>query len=174
MPTLGTMPQPATAAEEVATPEAGDELAAPPLAQPMPDHAHPAAPAASGASNGAPRGAPDRLMCRLLCVPDERRGRASEDDAQRLFSVAMVLSGLRCLLSYVVLPFVLPVAGLAAGAGPYIGIPVGIVALVFDVKGIRRFWLANHRWRWQMSGIYTLVILLVLGLVAADVVTLAR
>lgn len=111
-------------------------------------------------------------MCRLLCIPSERRARASEEDAQRLFSVAMVLSGLRCLLSYIVLPFLLPALGLAAGVGPYIGIPVGIVALVFDVKGIRRFWMANHRWRWVMSGVYVFVIVLVLVLVGGDIATL--
>jgi hypothetical protein len=122
---------------------------------------------------GSRRSNADQLMCRILCIPGGSRARVSDEDAQRIFSVSMVLSGLRCLLSYVVLPVLLPAAGLAAGIGPYIGIPIGLVALVFDVKGIRRFWLANHRWRWPISAIYLLVIVLVIALMALDVASLA-
>jgi len=97
-----------------------------------------------------------------------------EEAAERLFSVAMVISGLRCTLSYVIVPFLLPALGLGAlaGLGPEIGIPIGVAALFFDVKGIRRFWVANHKWRWQMSAIYVAVIALVLYLVIADIIQL--
>ncbi|MHB1502653.1 MAG: hypothetical protein ACYCS4_01420 [Acidimicrobiales bacterium] len=115
----------------------------------------------------------DNAMCRLLCIPEQRGGRRAEDQAHRLFSVSMALSGLRCLLSYIALPILLPALGIAAGVGPYVGIPVGIIALVFDVKGIRRFWIANHRWRWPISAIYAVVILMVLGLLIADIAYLA-
>lgn len=82
----------------------------------------------------------------------------------------MLLSGLRCTLSYVILPFVIPALGLGAMAkvGPEIGIPIGVVALFFDVKGIRRFWVAGHKWRWQMTFIYLAVIGLVTYLVIGD------
>lgn len=111
-------------------------------------------------------------MRRLLRVP-EGPATAGEDSAHRIFSTSMVLSGLRCLLSYVVFPIVSPALGVATGVGPAIGIPIGVVALVFDVVGIRRFWLANHRWRWGISFIYMLVIVLVGGLVIADIFHLA-
>jgi hypothetical protein len=64
--------------------------------------------------------------------------------------------------------------GAAAGAGPAIGLPIGLVALVFDVRGIRRFWLANHRWRWPITGLYSVVIVLVMALVISDIVHLTR
>lgn len=97
-----------------------------------------------------------------------------QEDAQRLFSVAMVISGLRCILSYVIFPFVLPALGLGAtaGVGPAIGIPVGVVALFFDLRGIRRFWVANYRYKWHMTVVYLLVIGLVSYLVLADIVQL--
>jgi hypothetical protein len=121
----------------------------------------------------AARSAADASMRRLLRIP-EGAPRAREDDAHRLFSASIVLSGLRCLLGYVVFPIVLPAIGAAAALGPAIGLPVGIVALVFDVRGIRRFWLANHRWRWPISGLYAVVMTLVTVLVVSDVVHLAR
>ncbi|MDA8373662.1 MAG: hypothetical protein M0Z91_05340 [Actinomycetota bacterium] len=118
----------------------------------------------------------DAAMKRLLRVPvtTTSDGTAREQAAERLFSFAMVLSGLRCTLSYVILPFVIPALGLGAMAkvGPDIGIPIGVVALFFDVKGIRRFWVAGHKWRWQMTFIYLAVIGLVTYLVIGDVLKL--
>jgi hypothetical protein len=64
--------------------------------------------------------------------------------------------------------------GAAAGAGPAVGLPIGIVALIFDVRGIRRFWLANHRWRWPITALYSVVIVLVMTLVISDIVHLTR
>jgi hypothetical protein len=112
-------------------------------------------------------------MRRLLRI---REGSPSADEASahRIFSASIVLSGLRCLLGYVVLPILTPAIGTLAGAGPVIGLPIGIIALVFDVLGIRRFWLANHRWRWPITALYTVVIVLVMTLVVADIVHLAR
>lgn len=116
----------------------------------------------------------DAFARKLLRVPEARPTVRREEAAERLFSVAMVISGLRCTLSYVIVPFLLPALGLGAlaGFGPEIGIPIGVAALFFDVKGIRRFWVANHKWRWQMSAIYVAVIGLVLYLVIADIVQL--
>ncbi|SHE89865.1 hypothetical protein SAMN02745225_01942 [Ferrithrix thermotolerans DSM 19514] len=120
--------------------------------------------------------AADVAVCKLLRVSKVQATASSEEKAQRLFSVAMVISGLRCILSYVILPFVLPALGLGvtAGVGPLIGIPVGLVALAFDVRGVRRFWIAGHKWRWQMTAIYTSVMALVTYLVIGDFIQLLR
>lgn len=116
------------------------------------------------------------VVRRLLLVPerslDAGDPKTSEASAQRLFNVSMALSGLRCLLSYVVLPVVTPALGAAARVGPAIGIPIAVVALVFDVMAVRRFWVANHRWRWGISAIYVVVMAMVLGLLVADAVHL--
>ncbi len=116
--------------------------------------------------------AADAFMCKLLCIPTDHP-MVSEDQAHKMFSLSIALSGVRCLLSYVILPVLLPLLGLATGVGPVIGIPVGVLALIFDVKGIRRFWLSDHQWRWQMSVIYLLVIVMVVGLISVDVLHLA-
>jgi hypothetical protein len=124
-------------------------------------------------SAGLRRPPRDIAMRRLLRIPD---GAASVDDAaaHRIFSASILLSALRCLLSYVVFPIVTPLLGVATGVGPAIGLPIGIAALIFDVRGIRRFWLANHRWRWPITGLYGLVMVLVTALVIGDIVHLLR
>ncbi len=114
----------------------------------------------------------DAVVCRLLCVPTGGP-QAGERAAQRLFGSSMILSAARCLLSYVVFPVLTPVFGAAAGVGPAIGIPIGVLALVFDVRGMRRFWLARHRLRWPITLVYLAVIGLVATLLTGDIATLA-
>ena len=107
-------------------------------------------------------------MRRLLRIPDGPSS-VNEAAAHRLFSTSILLSALRCLLSYVVFPIVTPLLGAATGVMPAIGLPIGIIALVFDVRGIRRFWLANHRYRWAITALYSVVMVLVLALVIGDI-----
>jgi hypothetical protein len=120
-----------------------------------------------------PRSAADLMMCRLLRVP-EQPGPVSESQAQRLFSGSILLSALRCLLSYVVLPVLTPLIGAATSVSAAVGLPIGLVALYFDARGIRRFWLADHRQRWMITGIYAVVMALVIALVVGDIVHLTR
>ena len=121
----------------------------------------------------AVRSASDVAVRRLLLIPEQRRTRRSKD-VHGPFSISMVLSGLRCLLSYVVFPIVTPLFGAAATVGPAIGIPIGVLALTFDVLAVRRFFAADHRWRWAMGAIYLAVMGLVLTLVVQDIIHLTR
>lgn len=118
----------------------------------------------------APRPAADVAMRRLLRIPDGRT--ATDGAAQRAFSTSVLVSAVRCVLTYLVLPFVAPALGLATGVGPAIGIPIGTVAIVFNIMTIRRFWAADHRWRWAYTGLALTVIVLLLVLMVRDVATL--
>lgn len=114
----------------------------------------------------------DAVMRRLLFVP-EGPVTVGESSAHRIFNVSIGLSALRCLLSYVVFPIVTPLVGAATSVGPAIGLPIAVLALFFDVIGIRRFWLSNHRWRWVMTVIYVLVMGLVTSLLVGDIIKLS-
>jgi hypothetical protein len=105
-------------------------------------------------------------MRRLLRIPDGPA--APEVAAQRAFSTSIMVSATRCILTYVILPFVAPVLGFAAGVGPLIGIPIGVAAIVCNVLTIRRFWSADHRSRWAYTGLALMVIALLLVLMAKD------
>jgi hypothetical protein len=115
----------------------------------------------------APRPAADVAMRRLLRIPEGHS--VSEGAAQRAFSTSVLVSATRCILTYVVLPFLLPALGLAAGVGPAIGIPVGLVAIAANVATIRRFWAADHRWRWAYTALAAMVIVLLVVLLVEDV-----
>ena len=101
-------------------------------------------------------------------VPSTAAPRLTEEEATRAFSISVVVSGIRCLLTYILFPWVLPAIGIAKGVGPGIGLVVGVVAIGFNVASIRRFWISNHRWKWPISLLNGSVIVLLLVLIAID------
>jgi hypothetical protein len=111
----------------------------------------------------------DETMRRLLRVPTDQAP-IDESETHRIFSASILLSALRCLLTYVFLPVILPAIGVARGVGPAIGIPIGVLALTFDYLGVRRFWLADHRQRWAFTALYAAVGGMVLTLLIIDIV----
>jgi len=119
----------------------------------------------------APRSKADVFMRKLLRVP-EGPATVNNESAQRMFSQSILISATRCLLTYVLLPIIAPAIGVATGIGPAIGIPLGLVAMTFDVLAVRRFWLADHRYRWLCTGIYAVIISFLLVLMVGDIVSL--
>jgi hypothetical protein len=146
--------------------------AAQPTVSPAPaDPVAPVVPTSTTSPTVVERSRPDQVMRGVLRVPEQQRP-VPESDTHRIFGVSILLSATRCLLSYIVLPIVLPAIGLAKGVGPYIGIPIGILALTFDFLGIRRFWLADHHQKWLFTAIYAVVGAMVLTLLIVDIVDL--
>lgn len=88
---------------------------------------------------------------------------------ERAFNLSIVVSAVRCTLTYVILPFVTPLIGLAPGVGPTIGITVGTVAIAANVYSLRRFWTTGHRWRRPITVLHVGVIGLLVVLIAVDI-----
>lgn len=97
---------------------------------------------------------------------------ADQEAAQRIFSTALLVSATRCLLTYIVLPFVAPALGFATGVGPGVGIAIGVVAIAANLVTIRRFHKARHRLRWGYTAIATCVLGLLLVLMVQDIARL--
>lgn len=89
--------------------------------------------------------------------------------AERAFSISVLVSGIRCTLTYVVLPFVMPVVGLAPGVGPTLGIAIGVVAIIANIVSIRRFWRVQHPRRRLVTAIHLTVITLLVVLLTTDI-----
>ena len=93
---------------------------------------------------------------------------ADDASAERAFSKSIAVSAVRCTLTYVLIPFVFPLIGFGAGVGPWLGVPIGIAAIIANVVSIRRFHRADHRWKWPMTVINIGIIGLLVVLIITD------
>ena len=139
--------------------------------QPPIDTAAPrTAPVAPGATPTSSSSA-DRFMRRLLRLPEGRTATAAE--ARSAFQKSLFISTCRCMLMYIIFPFVLPAVGVARGVGPYIGLTIGVLAMVSIVYSIRRFWRADHskRWHYTVFGAVIIAFLIYLAIKELSTIT---
>lgn len=92
----------------------------------------------------------------------------SADQPERLFSQSILISGIRCVLTYVIFPFVFPVVGITSGIGSTIGLIIGSIAIAANVFSIRRFWKADHRYKVPVSLLNLGIIVLLVILIVLD------
>ena len=90
----------------------------------------------------------DVFMRRLLRIP---AGTDPGQTAEKVFGTSILISTVRCLLTYVLLPLLKPAIDLTGGVGPVVGLVIGAVSAVAIVYSMRRFWAASHRWRWAYT-----------------------
>jgi hypothetical protein len=100
-------------------------------------------------------------MRKLLRLPEDGP-KVSIIDAQNAFSKSILVSATRCLLTYVALPLLAPIMNLSGWMGPVLGLLLGTVSMVAIVFSTRRFFAADHKWRWGYfaigGGIFVLLI----------------
>lgn len=113
----------------------------------------------------------DERMRALLRIRETGRRRTARN-AENAFSVSVLVSALRCLLTYVVLPVVGPIVGLAGSVGPVVGLVVGTVSIVAIIASMRRFFRADHRWRWRYTAIGGSIIVFLLVSAVIDIAAL--
>ena len=112
----------------------------------------------------------DRFMRRLLRLPvDAPPG--SAEGARKAFQTSLIVATFRCLLMYIVFPFVLPAVGLAKGVGPAIGLVINIAAMVCIVMSMRRFWRADHPKRWWYGALGGTVLVFLVVLAVQDLIS---
>ncbi|WP_282007180.1 hypothetical protein [Propioniciclava sinopodophylli] len=109
--------------------------------------------------------APDRLMRRLLGVGD-RRVRPSAE-AHRAFRVSVVVSAVRCLITYVLVPVLVPILSLSGWVAAPIGIALCVYAVANGIVSLRRFWGSDHPKRWMYTAfMFVVFVILAIALVS--------
>jgi hypothetical protein len=99
----------------------------------------------------------DRAVARLLRVQPQPPQEAVAATGSRPFETPLLLAGARCILRYVVLPFLLPLAAVATGGtlGVVTGtalallLIVDVIAVGAIVATLRRLWRVQHPRRWR-------------------------
>ena len=124
-----------------------------------------------GPDSAARRTPADLVMRRVLRLPlDAPAGTAA--GARKAFQTSIMVAAVRCVLMYLVFPFVLPAVGFASGVGPVVGLVVNTAAMVCIVLSMRRFFRADHPKRWRYAGLGGAVLVLLAYLAVVDAVDL--
>jgi uncharacterized membrane protein YozB (DUF420 family) len=106
-------------------------------------------------------------MRRLLRVGDQ----VDKDaifGARRSTTTAIVVSGVRCIITYLLIPILAPFIGLLETIGAPLTIALSVVAIVMGVSGVRRFWIADHRARWAYTAFIAVVVILLCAGIVVD------
>jgi hypothetical protein len=118
------------------------------------------------------RSAADRAMRRVLRLPVDAP-KQSIMGAEGVFGKSIMVSGLRCTLTYIVLPLLAPIFNLSGASLPVIGLLLGAVSMVAIVISMRRFFAADHKYRWGYAAIGGAIFVMLIIAGIADISTLA-
>lgn len=113
----------------------------------------------------------DRFMRRLLRVGDVI-DKGAIFGARRSTTIAIVVSGIRCTITYLLIPIFAPIVSLLDTLGAPISIALSSFAMVMGIAGVRRFWIADHRARWSYTTFIGAVLVLLSAAVVIDVSTI--
>lgn len=128
----------------------------------------PVLPGATAPGPPIERSRADQFVRRLLRIHD-RPVDATDASTYRSFQRSMCISAVRCTLTYVVFPIILPGISFLKGVGPIVGIFIGTFALVCDTFTIRRFFAVDHKYRWYFSAIAFSIMCLLSVLLVQDI-----
>lgn len=115
------------------------------------------------------RSVPDRVMRRLLRVTEAPATKSNDAAAHRAFRTSVAISGLRCLITYLLVPIVIPLVNVAGVVAAPIGIALCAIAVVNGVISLRRFWSANHRLKWVYTWFMVAVFVILTIALVADI-----
>ena len=112
-------------------------------------------------------------MRRLLQVGDDVDPSAVFG-ARRSMSGSIVVSAIRCTITYLVIPIVTPFVGFMSALGAPLSIALCVLAAVMGITSVRRFWIADHRARWAYTAFIGVVLVALTVAVAMDVATIVQ
>lgn len=113
----------------------------------------------------------DRFMRRLLRVGD-RVDRNAVFGARRATTTAIVVSAVRCTITYLLIPILVPFVGFLNTFGAPISLVLSSFAVVMSIRGVRRFWIADHRARWSYTAFIGMMLVLLATTIVLDLVAI--
>jgi hypothetical protein len=110
-----------------------------------------------------PQTAADRLVRQLLVI---------ENAAPRSIVTlkgSLVITAVRCILMYAVIPLLAPVVGWIGVVARPISLAMSTAAIGLAVYSLRRVWLADWRYRWAYTAFIATVVALLVIVIVLDV-----
>jgi ABC-type iron transport system FetAB permease component len=118
----------------------------------------------------------DPIIGRILLVQPEITAEQTDPEKkpEKLMGYSLAFSAIRCILQYMILPFLLPVIGLAASWALGLTMVIKILAMVAIVTSLRRMWGTNYSHRWRYMALAAPAFILLLSFFILDLYTVAR
>lgn len=87
--------------------------------------------------------------------------------AHRAFRISVAVSAVRCLITYLAVPVLVPLVSLSGWVAAPVGIALCLIAVVNGIVSLRRFWAADHPRRWMYTSFMAVVfVILAIALVS--------
>jgi hypothetical protein len=112
-------------------------------------------------------------MYRMLRIRPEQIDKIDMEaiaGAHRAFRWAIVVSAIRCTISYVIIPILIPVLSVMGSLAAPITIALCVVALVNGWLGVRRFWVTDHRGKWGYTWFMALIYVISIVTIVHEIV----
>jgi len=113
----------------------------------------------------------DRFVRSLLRVGDAV-DKTAVFGARRSTTTAIVVSGIRCTITYLLIPILAPFFGLLETLDAPVSILLSLFAIVMGIGGLRRFWIADHRARWSYTAFIGVIVVMLLVAIGFDLAAL--
>ena len=108
--------------------------------------------------------AADRFMLRLLRIKQvDPIDIGGVKKAHRAFRWAIVFSAIRCTITYLVIPILIPIISVAGAVATPVSIGLCVAAGINGVIGVRRFWKTDHVGKWKYTWFMAFVFLILIG-----------
>jgi len=122
--------------------------------------------ARAGTATSVERSPIDRLVRQLLLIGDA--------SPRALFDLkgSMLIAGVRCTITYIIIPFGAPVIAWLGVLGTPLSLALSVIAIVMAISSLRRVWMADYRHRWPYTAFIVIAIVLLAIVVVGDVRTL--
>jgi hypothetical protein len=114
----------------------------------------------------AQRSVLDRIVRQALLIED------ASPRAMFELKGSLVLSAVRCVLMYAVIPLVVPLISWAGVLATPLSLLLSSAAIVLAITSLRRVWMADYRYRWPYTGFILLALGLLTMVVVLDIRTL--
>lgn len=110
----------------------------------------------------------DRIARQILRLPVDAP-KQSIFNVEDTFGKSIAVSAVRCLVTYVFLPLLAPFLGRFGFVGPVLGLLLGAVSTVAIVFSMRRFFAADHKWRWAYSAVGVAILIMLIISAVVDI-----
>lgn len=119
-----------------------------------------------GAARLQERSAVDRVVRQLLLIGDA--------SPRALFDLkgSMLIAGVRCTITYIIIPFGAPVVAWLGVLGTPLSLALSVVAVGMAISSLRRVWMADYVHRYAYSLFILIAVVLLVIVIVGDVRTL--